>query len=147
MLDRLRERTSDMLTRQELIVLSATTTLVAGGSTKERRLRTALNMALDLTDIADAWQRYQRGDLSREEFEGTLSERCNAPPSESSEQRTLDESGQPRLHVSLSSHRMTRCQSDDDGACDWEGCPQNRDGEPHKSGRHCPLDTYDDEDE
>lgn len=32
------------------------------------------------------------------------------------------------------------CRSDRDGDCDWEGCPQLRDGEPAKSGRHCPLD-------
>lgn len=33
-------------------------------------------MATHLLDIVDAWQRYQRGDLSREEFEGTVAERC-----------------------------------------------------------------------
>lgn len=27
-----------------------------------------------------------------------------------------------------------------DGECFWEGCPQIHDGEPAKSGRHCPLD-------
>ena len=32
------------------------------------------------------------------------------------------------------------CQSASDGDCDWPHCPQNRDGEPDKSGRHCPLD-------
>lgn len=32
------------------------------------------------------------------------------------------------------------CHSDMDGDCSWKRCPQNRDGEPHKSGRHCPLD-------
>lgn len=26
-----------------------------------------------------------------------------------------------------------------DGECWWEKCPQNRDGEPAKSGRGCPL--------
>lgn len=31
--------------------------------------------------------------------------------------------------------------------CDWEHCPQIRDGEPRKSGRHCPLDVFDPEDE
>lgn len=33
----------------------------------------------------------------------------------------------------------------DDGDCDWADCPQNRDGEPGKTGRHCPLDRHDDE--
>lgn len=38
---------------------------------------------------------------------------------------------------------MTRCHADCDGECDWSECPQIRDGEPHKSGRHCPLDAED----
>lgn len=32
------------------------------------------------------------------------------------------------------------CHSDRDGECDWKKCPQLRDNEPEKSGRHCPLD-------
>ena len=32
------------------------------------------------------------------------------------------------------------CHSFQDGDCVWEKCPQLRDGEPEKSGRHCPLD-------
>ena len=31
------------------------------------------------------------------------------------------------------------CHCDNDGMCDWECCPQNRDGEPEKSNRSCPL--------
>lgn len=38
------------------------------------------------------------------------------------------------------------CHSDRDGDCSWCNCPQNRDGEPHKTGRHCPLDKGDDDD-
>ena len=34
-----------------------------------------------------------------------------------------------------------------DGDCYWPGCPQIRDGEPEKSGRHCPLDTLCDEED
>jgi len=39
--------------------------------------------------------------------------------------------------------------SDCDGDCTWAECPQLRDGEPAKTGRHCPRDiatqaTYDD---
>lgn len=34
-----------------------------------------------------------------------------------------------------------------DGECSWSECPQLRDGEPGKTGRHCPLDTWSDEDE
>lgn len=36
------------------------------------------------------------------------------------------------------------CMADDDGDCSWhtwDGCPQVRDGEPARSGRHCPRDT------
>lgn len=32
------------------------------------------------------------------------------------------------------------CRADDDGWCDWKGCPQLRDNEPYTSRRHCPLD-------
>jgi hypothetical protein len=35
------------------------------------------------------------------------------------------------------------CHADGDGHCAWEYCPQLRDNEPAKSGRHCPLDTFD----
>lgn len=34
--------------------------------------------------------------------------------------------------------RIEGCRSDDDGYCTWRRCPQRRDGEPAKSGRHCP---------
>lgn len=36
---------------------------------------------------------------------------------------------------------LTRCQAGRDGDCTDVRCPQLRDGEPAKSGRHCPLDT------
>lgn len=38
-----------------------------------------------------------------------------------------------------------RCQAARDGECMWEFCPQLRDGEPEKSGRHCPLDYPEEE--
>lgn len=41
---------------------------------------------------------------------------------------------------------LTRCAAARDGDCSNQQCPQARDGEPHKSQRHCPLDTYSDED-
>lgn len=40
-----------------------------------------------------------------------------------------------RCHASMS-----------DGECDAPTCPQLRDGEPEKTGRHCPLDTWVDDD-
>jgi hypothetical protein len=32
------------------------------------------------------------------------------------------------------------CHAGRDGECVWKKCPQNRDNEPRKSGRHCPID-------
>lgn len=34
------------------------------------------------------------------------------------------------------------CQAAKDGDCDWPGCPQERDGEPGRSGRSCPMPDY-----
>lgn len=36
---------------------------------------------------------------------------------------------------------LTLCATGRDGECGHAQCPQLRDGEPHKSGRHCPLDN------
>lgn len=41
---------------------------------------------------------------------------------------------------------LTGCAADRDGDCSHPQCPQARDGEPHATGRHCPLDNYSDED-
>ena len=39
-------------------------------------------------------------------------------------------------------HRSnTLCRAASDGECHWPLCPQERDGEPQRSGRHCPLDA------
>lgn len=38
-----------------------------------------------------------------------------------------------------------RCQAGRDGECKFSDCPQLRDDEPIRSGRHCPLDIEDDE--
>lgn len=35
------------------------------------------------------------------------------------------------------------CHAAKDGECNWGKCPQNRDGEPNKTGRHCPIDFSD----
>lgn len=39
---------------------------------------------------------------------------------------------------------LTSCAAHRDGECSHPNCPQIRDGEPRKSGRHCPLDTGED---
>ena len=39
---------------------------------------------------------------------------------------------------------MNTCRADMDGECGYDFCPQLRDDEPAKSGRHCPLDTNED---
>lgn len=50
--------------------------------------------------------------------------------------RTMEDYGdRERCHASIS-----------DGECEWSECPQLRDGEPDKTGRHCPIDTWVDED-
>jgi hypothetical protein len=50
-------------------------------------------------------------------------------------------------HFQMQSRRMSACQSDDDGYCEWIGCPQLRDAEPDRSRRHCPLDCMRDDDD
>lgn len=40
---------------------------------------------------------------------------------------------------------LAHCAASRDGECNHEECPQNRDGEPEKSGRHCPIDHRDEE--
>lgn len=37
------------------------------------------------------------------------------------------------------------CQADGDDECEWNFCPQLRDGEPAKTGRHCPKDIREDD--
>lgn len=38
------------------------------------------------------------------------------------------------------------CKANRDGECNWLDCPQIKDGEPVKSGRHCPLDVENEND-
>lgn len=38
------------------------------------------------------------------------------------------------------------CQAGSDGDCLWPHCPQVRDDEPAKTGRHCPIDNLRDDD-
>lgn len=40
----------------------------------------------------------------------------------------------------LSAASSPRCHGGRDGECAWSQCPQTRDGEPERTGRHCPLD-------
>ena len=47
----------------------------------------------------------------------------------------------PEPRYDAQGRRITLCQADDDGDCTWAECPQRRDGEPRKTGRHCPLDS------
>ncbi len=37
------------------------------------------------------------------------------------------------------------CHAHKDGDCTDSECPQNRDGEPGKTGRHCPIDIHEEE--
>lgn len=45
----------------------------------------------------------------------------------------------------LAAAPLARCAAARDGECSHVQCPQIRDSEPIKSGRHCPLDTGEDE--
>lgn len=40
-----------------------------------------------------------------------------------------------------------KCHAARDGECIWKKCPQLRDNEPKTSGRHCPLDERDDDED
>lgn len=37
---------------------------------------------------------------------------------------------------------VEHCHANRDGECDAPTCPQLRDGEPEATGRHCPIDTW-----
>lgn len=41
---------------------------------------------------------------------------------------------------------LVHCAADKDGECRHKDCPQIRDDEPKRSGRHCPIDTRPDDD-
>src|SRR4026207_1265651 len=43
--------------------------------------------------------------------------------------------------VSFSERGMGKGRSHGDGECFWKDCPQLREGEPEKTGRHCPYDS------
>jgi len=41
---------------------------------------------------------------------------------------------------------VDKCQSDADGECNWDQCPQLRDAEPETTGRSCPMYDWHNED-
>ncbi len=50
----------------------------------------------------------------------------------------------PYGHPLQKVYQPNDCHGREDGECHWKRCPQLRDGEPERSGRHCPLDKYGD---
>lgn len=46
------------------------------------------------------------------------------------------------LEPTISKHPRKHCGADRDGECSALNCPQIQDGEPEKSGRHCPVDNW-----
>lgn len=55
----------------------------------------------------------------------------------------IDPCGSARINVRVYfKPEKMRCHGSRDGECSWVYCPQNRDGEPWKSGRHCPYDHW-----
>ncbi len=64
---------------------------------------------------------------------------------EDSERRVRDLQGhRVYLRTVLSQHTDLRCHSASDGECNWADCPQEREGEPKRSGRSCPLYDWED---
>jgi|SRR6185436_15923450 len=59
--------------------------------------------------------------------------RLAAKEREPRQEKPIKESASDRYTLSI-------CHAAKDGDCNWLLCPQIRDGEPAKSGRHCPLD-------
>jgi hypothetical protein len=61
---------------------------------------------------------------------------------------TLRELGEDAVPERLTPFRKQRaaeghCMSNREGDCSWAECPQLRDGEPERSGQHCPRDVRD----
>ena len=52
----------------------------------------------------------------------------------------------PEEHNPTRGLPLTRCAADRDGDCNHHACPQNRDNEPARSGRSCPLWNHDEDD-
>ena len=70
-------------------------------------------------------------DLSREEFiKDILIRGCGFDYSEEGNRITFE----------YVEDTNDNCHAGKDGDCTWKNCPQIKDGEPQKSGRHCPLD-------
>lgn len=61
---------------------------------------------------------------------------------------SLDEKGniEVRELTYADVHIIEKCYADRDGDCSHVNCPQLRDDEPKATGRHCPIDTWKDED-
>lgn len=57
-----------------------------------------------------------------------------------------DEREADSLEATGAHDRPDRCHAGRDGECNWKDCPQIRDKEPEATGRHCPLDVWEDED-
>lgn len=56
--------------------------------------------------------------------------------------QALEAADSPLPTASRSPSPLRHCAAARDGECLHGQCPQNRDAEPAKSGRHCPLDTH-----
>lgn len=50
-----------------------------------------------------------------------------------------------KLLTGKSEKPLERCAAGRDGECHHKDCPQLRDNEPMATGRHCPIDNWDDE--
>jgi hypothetical protein len=62
--------------------------------------------------------------------------------------KSLLDWGPDGLYDATRATHLTGCHAasrNSDGDCMWRECPQLKDGEPAKTGRHCPLDKHEDE--
>jgi hypothetical protein len=102
-----------------------------------------------IRDAINGWKvGFQRGDAF---FKADLDATVVREPMERREQRRL--SSIPRTWGEVALENLTakseppvvvkilsNCMAGEDGDCFHTSCPQMADGEPERSGRHCPLD-------
>jgi hypothetical protein len=112
--------------------------------TENEQLKDALSTKEDRTQVllADNERLQKALTLLREYTDPTYAAKLRARIAEQDDfiDRT---SGEAELERDLAQQHY--CHAHSDGDCTWEHCPQLRDGEPEKSGRHCPLDVLQNE--
>jgi hypothetical protein len=111
------------------------------GQDRVKELEAALSAAVEMLSIAEwpdeASEQARLPGLSQ--LRGVLRK---------GQARSLLDWGPDGLYDATRATHLTGCHAagrSGDGECRWRECPQLKDGEPAKSGRHCPLDVRDEE--